>query len=173
MSSIPSVEIHDGPSFHRLIKKNGFIACLVSFQTPCVRSLQIAFCLHCKQLLSYSGAVKDSKQLLDQHGNQFCSGFSPEKTDFYKQHILSEIDYLCEKGKFKEIHSVELSIGNDGEDTLLMQEDALPQSVISTPFSDLCLNEQPVSEDIPAVSSEQDALFEQEWDCVEDCLLSE
>ena len=135
----------------------------------------MAFCLSCKQLLSYSGALKHSKRHKTLEGINFSRLFSPDKTDFYKNQILEDIEYLEEKGRFntrRSNESIRSALGDDSqqspdqghptqrEDVEIQQESYLAEQ----PCPD---NER--SEDFPV----QDPVLEEEWDCVEDFLLSD
>ena len=102
MSSQYSVIIHSEESYHRTIKVNGFISVVVCFRTPPFKTVRFGFCLHCKELFSYTGALKHSKQLRDIHHIDLSRLFFPKKCDFYRQQIIEDASAKCEKLLAKE-----------------------------------------------------------------------
>ena len=170
MSLRRSVSIRLAPKFHRLIRKNVFISCLVTFETPRVLSFRMAFCLHCKYLLSYSGAVKHSKHLVDECRTNLASLFCPEKSEFYKQHILSEIDLHLEMGKFNKFLSSKETSQHDEEGLMQIPfEECQPHCVVLNQVQDDCFRDQPSCSDKEEQEPfpERDIGFEQEWDCID------
>ena len=159
----------------RSIRKNGFIACQVYFLVPRVVSKRLGFCLHCKELLSYNGALKHCKQLAETQKVHFSSLFCPEKLDFYKQQIFSDVDLLWERWSQKEgvlsKDSTETSRGCDSE--TLFGEEVYSQHDTSHMAEESCTAE-PSSQCTVSDSDvvEQDPLFEEQWDCLEECLLN-
>ena len=171
MSLRHSVSIRLAPRFHRLIRKNGFISCLVTYETPRVLSLRMAFCLHCKQLLSYLGAVKHSKHLVDECRTNLAYLFCPEKSEFYKQYILSEIDHLLEMGKFNKFLTSKETSQHDDEGLMQIPfEDIQPHcDVLNQDQEDRFLDQPSCSDkEEQEPFPEGDREFEQEWDCIED-----
>ena len=59
----------------------------------------MAFCMHCKQLFSHSGASKHSKKLKSDRGINLGRLFSVDKIDLYKSQIMEDLAYLSENGK--------------------------------------------------------------------------
>ena len=116
--SLPfSINIHMDRPYHRFIKKNGFISCVVCIQTPHFRSLRMGFCLHCKELLSYSGALKHSKNLRDEQHVDLSRLFRPEKCDLYKQQIMEDAWSKYEKWTSQESrHSNPVMLVDKGGD---------------------------------------------------------
>ena len=85
MSRPFSVSVHAQESDHCTIKKNGFISCTVSFNAPRSQTLRMGFCLHCKELLTYTGSLKHCKRLAEKHQVRLSQLFCPEKVDFDTQ----------------------------------------------------------------------------------------
>ena len=74
MSRPFSIVYSANQSDYRTIRSNGFISCLVHYHVPRSVSKRMGFCLHCRELLSYNGALKHCKQLAERHevGFQNC-----------------------------------------------------------------------------------------------------
>ena len=176
MSSPVSIAIHAEEQYHHNIRRNGFVTCVVTLTTPPFQSLRLAFCLHCRQLRSYTGCLKHSKQLQSKHRVELSRPFNPEKIDEYKLQINAEVEQVCEK-LLRKVH-------NHSRDTSCQPEQSsFPEAPTSretvSPIEPSQIDEEPFlsgqsaedhdfSEEVP----EQDPLYEQEWDCFEDCLLS-
>ena len=104
--SLPyTVKIHADVSHHQMIRKNVFITCTVLFETCPRKSLRLAFCLDCHELLSYSGALKHSKQLESIHHISLASLFCPEKIEKYKHQILSDVGPYIDKSNTQYVPS--------------------------------------------------------------------
>ena len=100
--SLPySISIHTDDLYHQTIRKNGFISCIVMFKSPPFQSLRMAFCLHCRQLLSYTGCLKHKKQLESKYKIDLASLFFPEKMEEYKRQIIADVDLICDKWSSK------------------------------------------------------------------------
>ena len=107
----------------------------------------MGLCLDCKELFSYNGALKHCKQLAEKHQVDFSRLFCPEKLDFYKQQILSDVELLWEKWRTK----VE-GVSNDvisqafpgGVSEMLCVEDAGLQRDMSHIAEESCTTEQPL-----------------------------
>ena len=175
MSSPVSIAIHAEEQYHHNIRRNGFVTSVVTLTTPPFQSLRLAFCLHCRQLRSYTGCLKHSKQLQSKHRVELSRPFNPEKIDEYKLQINAEVEQVCEK-LLRKVHNHSRDASNQPEQNIFpeapsSQETASPiePSQIDEPFlSGQSAEDHDFSEEVP----EQDPLYEQEWDCFEDCLLS-
>ena len=61
----------------------------------------MGFCLHCKELFSYNGALKHCKRLVEKHNFDFSHPLFLEKLDFCKQQIVSDVELLWDKWRTK------------------------------------------------------------------------
>ena len=57
-----------------------------------VQNVQIRFCLHCKNLFSYTGALKHSRLLVTKHSIVLSQLFSPDKVELYDRQIMEDIE---------------------------------------------------------------------------------
>ena len=174
MSVTYSVQIHTDPSNHPNIRKHGFISCNVFFSTPPLRLVRMAFCLHCKQLLSYTGALKHSKQLSSKRRIVLSSLFCPDKVDCYKNQIMADVELFCEK-----LSSKGPAIPRDASRTFerSVRRQLPPDIETNSHLEDSPSIEDPFSRTTSIQQDEdfsecldQDLRFEQGWDCFEDCL---
>ena len=170
-----SVTIHAEPTDHRAIRKNGFISCFVTFQAPRFVSKRMGFCLHRKELFSYNGALKHTKQLAEKHHVNLTRLFYPDKIDFYKQQIVSDAEIVWDKWHLKETGFPKDSNDHSHHDRsefhhiseICSQQDAT-QTAEGSCVSDLSSH---CSDGQPEII-ERDRLFEEQWDCLEECLLT-
>ena len=175
MSSPFKISIHIDEHTHQTIRKNGFITCIVMFKTPPFKSLRMAFCLHCRELRSYTGCLKHTKLLVAKQRIDLSRLFCPEKVEEYKQQIIADVELVCEKWTSKTSLSqmvVPLFENSDPCEQQDFCEPSLnPQQ--SQDLSESCTTGPSQQDnDSSAEIPEQDPLFELEWDCFEDCLLS-
>ena len=176
MSVTYSVQIHTDPSNHPNIRKHGFISCNVFFSTPPLRLVRMAFCLHCKQLLSYTGGLKHSKQLSSKRRIVLSSLFCPDKVDCYKNQIMADVELFCEKlsSKVPVIYQ-DTSRTFERTDHRQRPPDIETNSHFeySQPVEDSFLRTSSTQQDVDFSGGlDQDPRFEQGWDYFEDCLLS-
>ena len=171
-----SFVFHVEPTDFRTIMKNGFISCLVTFQAPRIVTKRTGFCFHCKELLSYNGALKHSKQLVEKQHVDLSRLFCVEKVDFYKQQITSDVELLWEKWRTKESGSPKDSgpqLEKRGDSEMMLVTETASQHDTTHTAEESCLAEQSHrgSDGQPEIT-EQDPLFEEQWDYLEECLLS-
>ena len=176
MSSPFSIFFHTEKTDHRAIWKNGFIACSVRFQAPRLVSKRMGFCLRCKELFSYNGALKHSKQLVDKHQVDLSRLFHVEKIDFYKQQITSDVERLWEKWSSKESGVQKDTVAQEGfggETEIACTMETCPEHDTTHIAEESCAAElSSQGFDGRPNCVEQDPLFEEQWDCLEECLLS-
>ena len=176
MSCPVSVTIHAEQTDIRTIQKNRFISCLVRFQEPRFVSKGMGFCLHCRELLSYNGALKHAKQLAENEQINLASLFRPEKIDSYKEQILSDAEMVwemwCSKlSGFPRDAPIQMDHCECSEARLITDADPVGQTTQTAEGS--CMAEQyHRSVDGEPDFIEQDPLFEVQWDCLEECILN-
>ena len=99
MSLPVSITIDTEEPFHTNIRNNGFITCVLTFHVPPFDSFRMAFCLHCKELFSYTGCLKHVKKLPSKQRIALPRLFCPDKIDRYKQQILADVEIFYENGQ--------------------------------------------------------------------------
>ena len=101
MSLPVSITIHTEEPYHMNNRNSGFITCVLTFDVPPFDSLRMGFCLHCKELLSYTGRLKHVKKLPPKQRIALLRLFCPDKIDMNKQQILAEVEIFYEKWSSK------------------------------------------------------------------------
>ena len=149
---------------------------LGSFSRASFRFKKNGVCLHCRELLSYNGALKHAKQLAEKEQINLASLFRPEKIDSYKEQILSDAEMVWEKWCWKLSgfpRDAPIQMDHcEGSDTHLIT-DADPVRQTTQTAEGSCMAEQyHRSVDGEPDFIEQDPLFEVQWDCLEECILS-
>ena len=131
--------------------------------------------MHCKQLFSHSGASKHSKLLKSDRGINLGRLFSIDKIDLYKSLIMEDVAYLSENGKLNLFRSNDSARSVEGDDNQIIQNEDPPQvDETATITQDFGQEERPCpNNEMEQEFPEQDPTFEEEWDCVEDFLLSD
>ena len=98
MSLSFSVNIHlDGDDL-AAISQRGFICCEAIPVSPTLAVQRLAFCLHCKSLMTYCGALKHSRSLLTKHNIDLSRYFDVHLVETYRKRILSEVECRFEDG---------------------------------------------------------------------------
>ena len=101
------------PKDHKRIIRNGYISCDV-FLSGSTRPRCMGYCLHCKRLFSLSWATKHTRRLRRRMGD-VTRFFNPDKVDFCREDIRSELELLFENGRFsRQSHEFNECVISDG-----------------------------------------------------------
>ena len=134
----------------------------------------MAFCLHCKRLMTFCGALRHSRRLLkNQH--DLSVFFDARLVEAYQKRILSEVECLVKDG-----FNRTTNIPSHAQGRIRQRQAASERNQLMA--TEQTVEELPTIEPSSETSSEQvdaqeereepDPRIEHDWDCIAECLLS-
>ena len=113
-----------------------------------------------------------SKELKAEVGSNLSRFFCP---DFYRDQIVCDVEYLIENGKWEKVRRSKRQARDcEPHENTLTDHETASQGEEKPSAQDMHFVSDPSGSSVVELAElpEQDPLCEQEWDCVEDCLLS-